>query len=400
MASWDSFYRANGLRPIINVSGTMTMLGASIGVPDARNATAEIMPYFVPIHDLQAKASAVISRLTGAEAGFVTASASAGVTLSVAATMTGLDPAKVEQLPDTMGMKDEVVIQAGHMCHYGAPVEQALRLTGALVVPVGQATQAVDHQLAGAITERTAAAVYVVSHHVVEYGQIPLRAFARICHEHGVPVIVDAASEYDLSGFREAGADLVVHSGHKFLGGPTSGIVSGSRDLVRAAYLQNAGIGRGMKVGKESIFGAMAALEAWERRDHDAIRAREREALDLWLTAVDGFAGVEARIVPDHTYNPLDRLRIWIDRERLGVSPMAVVAALRDGEPSIIARDLEAELGWFQLDPCNLHEGQMEIVAERLRAALHAAQKGELTEPDPDALRNGGIAGYLNWGLG
>src|SRR5262245_19620008 len=128
----------------------------------------------------------------------------------------------------------------------------------------------------------TATALYVVSHHVVRYGQIPLSTFADICHRRGVPVVVDAASEYDLRGFLKAGADLVVYSGHKFLGGPTSGIVAGRKDLVNAAYLQNYGICRGMKIGKESIVGLIATLEAWERRDHAGVRARGDGHLALW----------------------------------------------------------------------------------------------------------------------
>jgi D-glucosaminate-6-phosphate ammonia-lyase len=398
MTEWDAFYRRHGLKPLINVSGTMTVLGAASAGAAVRQAVDEVLQRYVPIHALQARASTVIARLTGADAGFVTASASAGVTLSVAAAMTGLDPARVERLPDAAGMKDEVLTQAGHMVNYGAPVEQAIRLAGARVVPVGQATEAKDHQLAGAIGERTAAAVFVVSHHVVEYGQIPLRPFARICRERGVPVIVDAAAELDLTGFLAAGADIAVYSAHKFLGGPTGGIVAGRRDLVRAAYMQNMGIGRGMKVGKEGIFGATAALEGWEQRDHTAARAAELATLDRWRAAVAGIDGAAARIVPDPTGNPLERLRIDIDRQRLGASAMAVAAALAGGEPAIIVRDNEIEQGWFQLDPGCLHEGQAEIVAARLGVVLAAARRGELVEPDADAWRNASVAAYLAWG--
>jgi L-seryl-tRNA(Ser) seleniumtransferase len=80
-----------GLRPIINVSGTMTALGASIIVPEAIKAMSEIAPQFVEMDDLQRKASAVIAKLTGGEAGFVTASAASGIAMSVAAAMTGTD---------------------------------------------------------------------------------------------------------------------------------------------------------------------------------------------------------------------------------------------------------------------------------------------------------------------
>ena len=130
--------RRLGLRPIINVSGTMTALGASIVVPEAICAVAEILPEFVEITDVQRKVSAAIAQATGAEAGCVTASASAGISLAVAGCMTGADLGKIEQLPDPTGMKDEVVVQLGHMVGYGAPLEQAIRLTGGRVVPVGQ----------------------------------------------------------------------------------------------------------------------------------------------------------------------------------------------------------------------------------------------------------------------
>ena len=361
-----------GLRPVINVSGTMTSLGASICVPDAIAAMAEILPEFVEMSDLHAKASQVIARLTGAEAGTVTASASAGVTLAMAACMTGADRARIERLPDTAGMKSEAVIQLGHMVHYGAPLDQAIRLAGATVVPVGQATDTREYQLEGAISDHTAAAVYVVSHHTVQYGMLPLPDFAAVCRRHGVPVIVDAASEYDLKGILAAGADLAIYSAHKFLGGPTAGLVAGPLELVRATYLQNTGIGRGMKMGKESIAGAMAALTAWEKRDHAAVRRGETAALELWQGRLAGRPGLRAEIVPDPTDNPLDRLHIHVDPKAAGLAAWQLAAALADGDPPVIVRDHEVEQGYFVLDPCNLHPGEAEVVAERILAALEA----------------------------
>lgn len=361
---------ALGLRPIINVSGTMTALGASIVVPEAVEAMARILPEFVEINDLQRKASGVIARLTGAEAGYITASCSSGITLAIAGAMTGADLARIEQLPHAAGMKEEVVIMTGHLVGYGAPVEQAIRLAGAKVVPVGQVTMARAYQLEGALTENTAAALYVISHHAVQYGQIPLEEFCRICNARGVPVIVDAASEYDLQGFLAAGAAIAVYSAHKFLGGPTAGIVAGRKDLVRAAFLQNAGIGRGMKVGKESVVGAMTALEAWEKRDHAGIRARERGYLEVWLERFRGVPGLAARIVPDPTANPLERLELTIDPVEAGTTAWMVASALAQSDPPVIVRDHEVATGHFFLDPCNLHPGEAGIVADRIVAAL------------------------------
>ncbi|MGO6996772.1 aminotransferase class V-fold PLP-dependent enzyme [Rhizobium leguminosarum] len=363
-----------GLRPVINVSGTMTSLGASIVVPEAISAMASILPHFVEINDLQRKASAVIARLTGGEAGFVTASCSAGISLAVAGAITGNNLLAIERLPDVVPEKNEVLVQMGHVVSYGAPVDQAIRLAGGKVVLVGQATSTHRFHMENAITDKTAAAVYVVSHHVVDYGLLNLKEFVEIAHAKGVPVIVDAASEYDLRIFLEQGADIALYSGHKFLGGPTSGIVAGRKELVRHAFLQNMGIGRGMKVGKESIFGVMAALEAWENRDHAGIRERETGYLNLWKRTLDGRPGLTALIEPDPTYNPLERLRLIVDPEQAHITAWDLADALAKGSPPIIVRDHEVEHRYFYLDPCNLHPGEETVVAERLAQELDKAR--------------------------
>jgi len=384
-----------GLRQIINVSGTMTALGASIVVPQAVAAMSAILPDFVEVDELQKLASRTIARLCGAEAGFVTASCSAGITLAVAGAMTGHDLAAVERLPDSTGLRNEVLIMAGHMVSYGAPVEQGIRLAGAKVITVGQATGAKAYQLAGAISEKTAAAVYVVSHHTVQYGQIPLDEFSAICRARGVPVIVDAASEYDLKGFLAAGADIALYSSHKFLGGPTGGIIAGRRDLVNASFLQNGGIGRGMKVGKESVVGTIAALEAWETRDHAGIRQREQRALDLWIARLAERPGVRAEILPDPTDNPLDRLKLSIDPQAAHITAWDLADALARGTPPVIVRDHEVEHGFMYLDPCNLHPGQEETVAERIGEELDTARKSNEIIASPLQERRARRAAYL-----
>ena len=392
-----AWHDANGVRRLINVSGTMTSLGASIASDEVRRATAAVMGDFVNMHELQALASAAIADLTGAEAGCVTASASAGITLSVAGCMTGIDPGRVEALPVEPGERNEVVVQLGHLCGYGAPVSQAIELAGATVRPIGQSTHVMDYQLESALTDKTAAALYVVSHHVVHYGQIPFPRFAEICRNAGVPVIVDAASEYDLTGFIADGADLAVYSGHKFLGGPTSGIIAGKRDRVRAAYLQNIGIGRGMKIGKESIAGAIAALRQWQKRDHHAIRMQERAALELWAETLSPIPGIAPVIVPDPTGNPLERLQVNIDAATLGASAATLARALGEQDPAIIVRNHEVELGYFQLDPCNLKPGQAGMVADALGKVCTNAADITAKDTDLHAARNGGVDSYLAW---
>ncbi len=392
-----SWHTDHGYTRVINASGTMTSLGGSIVGERIREATVEAMGRFVKIHEMQAEASRLIADLTGAEAGCLTASASAGISLCIGAAIAGLDPYKAQQLPANPGPRNEIAMQVGHLVDYGAPVSTAVELAGGKLRLVGQATSCADFHLAGALGDETAAGLYVVSHHVVDYGQMPLKRFAEICHAKGVPVIVDAASEYDLTGFLADGADLVIYSAHKFLGGPTGGIIAGRKDLVRAAYLQNTGIGRGMKVGKESIAGIIQTLKEWKVRDHAAVRAREQAALDLWLATLAGIDGVHAHIIADPTNNPLDRLQIDIDAGTLGASAATLARALGDQEPSLVVRGHEVELGYFQMDPCNLTPGQAEIAAEILKRVFADAKNLRAQPDDLDLARNGGTDAYLSW---
>lgn len=152
------------------------------------------MTRFARIHEIQARASDVITRLTGAEAGFLTATASAGMTLTVTGCITGLNPARDEALPDAPGARNAVAVQMVHLCEYGAPVSQAVALAGGQTRIVAQSTSVKDYQLEAALDETCAAALYVVSHHVVDYGMIPLPIFVQFAHAKGVPVIVDASA--------------------------------------------------------------------------------------------------------------------------------------------------------------------------------------------------------------
>ena len=141
---------------IINVSGTMTALGASMVPEEIRQCVDESLGRFVNMDALQAEASSTIAQSTGAEAGCVTASVASGICISLAATMTGADLGLVEDLPDTGKVsKNEVAILKGHVVNYGSNINQKIRLVGATSVEVGTVTVAEPYQLRHAITEKT-----------------------------------------------------------------------------------------------------------------------------------------------------------------------------------------------------------------------------------------------------
>jgi len=367
---------------IINVSGTMTALGASSVPNEIIQRMAAVLPKFVDMVALQRGASRVIHRAIGAESGMITACSAAGIAISVASCMTGADMAKVEQLPDTAGLKDEVLLQRGHSIWFGGSIPQMIRIPGAKVIEIGDATRAGAYQLEGAITEHTVAAVYVVSHHTVQYGLIKLRTFSRVAHSYGIPVIVDAASESNMKVFFDCGADIVCYSGHKFLAGPTSGIVAGRADLVKAClFHQYHGIGRAMKAGKESIVGAIAALERWEHLDHAVVLAHQEQILDTFIMGLSGIKGLTVSLEPDPAESPTERVKVSVSARDCGLEAFEMADQLKVGSPVVYVRDNETiDGGYFFLDPTCCTLDQAKIVVEKIKnvTALSAAEKAQI----------------------
>lgn len=379
----DPFERY-GLTRVVNASARETAWGAAPVSPEVIAAAAAILPHSVDLGELHRAASALIAEVTGAEAGFVTGCCAGGITLSVAACMTGPNLARVEQLPDTTGMRNEVVLQKGHECNFGARVSQMIRLSGARVVEVGTATDCARFQLEGAITPQTAAGVFVLSHHTVQVGLLDLSAFAEVCHARGVPVILDAAGEYDWPGFLRAGADLVIWSAHKAMGGLTAGVIAGREELIRACCFNERGIGRPMKAGKEGIVGAMAALERWVRLDHAHEAAEVRRKVELARSKLEGTKGLTLEVRPDTSGQPIVRLAVHVEPGAAGLTAFDLGQALAKGEPKINIYALHAERGYLLMSVVNLDDEGVDFVCRRIRGIVEAA-KGSAARVHPPA---------------
>ena len=375
-----SIYEQLAVKKRINAAANGTSIGGSIMLPEVTVAMQEAGRSHVSIPELLEKAGNRIAELTGVEACYITNGAAAGVAVSVAACMTGSSNARVHQLPDTSGMKDEVIVQRMQINFY----ELMIRLTGSRIVPVGLANRTYPWHLEAAFTPQTAAVVHFPAYSPPT--DLPIDQVIELAHARGVPVIVDAASEFPpfsiLSHYWKLGADLTIFSGGKGLRGPqSSGLILGRKDLVEACAVNsspNHGVGRPMKVGKEEIAGLLTAVELWsnpefERKMFDRWRRRTDSMIEI-LSQVPGVRASKGDSPPASTglaVHPdgLPFTLVEWDSQRVAKSVGQVMAELWEGDPSIIVAETPSGI---LLNPATLEPGEAEIVAQRVAGVLRA----------------------------
>jgi D-glucosaminate-6-phosphate ammonia-lyase len=361
-------YERLGLRRVINAAGKMTYLGASAVEPEVAAALADAAGSYVEMDRLMDAAGHQIAEATGAEAGMVTACAAAGIAIGVAACITGADLRAVHQVPDLPTQRRDVVLQKGHAVDFGAPISQMIRLGGGRPVEVGSANDTKAEEFDAYLGPNVAAALYVVSHHAVQDGMLPLEAVISLANDRGIPVIVDAAAEVDLCKYVAAGAALVVYSGHKAIGGPTSGLVAGRANLIRACRLQNQGIGRSMKIGKEGIIGLLTALDVYARRQPEVASQQTLRLAESLVSALENTPGLSARAVKDGT-RPIWRAQLRLGAESR-LTARQLIAVLEAGDPVIKTRNHEAGGGIINLDTRTITAEQVPVLAAAVRLAL------------------------------
>ena len=371
------FYQRLGVKRLINAASWITVYGGSIMPPAVVSAMEDASRWFVDMHDLNAKAGQVIANLTGAEAGLVTAGSAAGMVLEAAACMAGSDPAKVWRLPDTTGMKNEIILHRAHRVNY----DHNFRAAGATLVEIGNSGSTNEWELADAINENTAAVAYIFGPR--RGGALPLDKVVEIAHERDVPVIVDAAAMLpppeNLTQFIEMGADLVSFSGGKGVLGPQStGILAGRADLIEAAYANGApnsdSIGRAAKVCKEEIAGIVTALEIFVDTDFDAVMSGWRDQCVQVIEALEDIPGLrlelsEARPEMLESMSNAPRAVIYFDQDWKGPSQERILQMLEDGDPGVRVNSSGFE-GEIAIIPVNLRPGEEVELAQRLREVL------------------------------
>jgi L-seryl-tRNA(Ser) seleniumtransferase len=370
-------YQRLGVRPLINARGTHTRLGGTLIRPEVLDAMREAAGAYVVLDELQDKASEVIARATGAEAGVVVGGAEAGLLVGTAAILAGTDPAKIAQLPVTEGMKNEAIMHRAHRNGY----DQGVRAAGARIVDIGYGGSTLPYQLAAAINERTALVVYLMSPWANQ-GALSLVQTCEIAHEANIPVLVDAAAVLppatNLKRFIAQGADLVTFSGGKGLMGPqSSGILAGRADLIRAARLNDNpyhSVGRAAKAAKEDIVGLIVALENYVRRDHEADTACWRAQAEWMIERLNDFPGVTVTYLHDGREHPVPRVELLFGAET-GINSHELVVALEEHDPRVFLFEPTgptAKPNSIVINTQTMQPGEEQIVVESLREVVGA----------------------------
>lgn len=394
-------YQDLGLDPIINACGTVTRLGGAPMPAQVVDAFTTAAQQWVPLEQLQAAASRRIAETTGAQAGLVTAGSAAALTLGTAAILTGHNLSRMEQLPQTDGVSNEIIIARDQRSGY----DHAIRAAGARLVEVGfneivsnagvRLTEAWEYE--AAITSQTAGIAYVLS----EGASPSLKEVVALAHRHDLPVLVDAAGELppreNLQRIPATGADLVAFSGGKAIRGPQStGILCGTRELISAAALQmldmddhlelwdppaelidrsqlpglpRHGIGRALKVSKEEIIALLTALELFASGAYDSDVPRLRTYLETIASELQNTAATCTMIEPSAP----DRwpiLEIQLDANRLGRDAFEVCRSLRAGTPSIFVSHGKLRDGVLVVNPLCLTDDNVPQLSARLNAEL------------------------------
>lgn len=365
-------YEELGVRKVINCMGPYTKIGGSLMPAEVVKAMHEAAKSFVSMDELLEKAGEKIAELTGAPAAFITSGAAAGLAVSAAACMAGSDPMKAKQLPDTSGMKEEIIVHHCHRIHY----DQAIRLTGARFVEIGFSDWSDAVDLKPYINSETAAILYVAKFEKFK-GSIPLEEVIELAHNVKIPVIVDAADELppvsNIHKYTDMGANLVIYSGGKGLMGPQgSGLILGDKDLIKACSFNtspNYGIGRSMKVDKEEIAGLTKAVELYVNKDFESEMQtweRQREYIIKKLSGAPHINCIAHKPVPPGAPGSFYLPAVYIDlnEEKLSLTKDEVVQKLWEGNPRIAVD--ESPTGIIIIRMMMLEREQEEKVVERL----------------------------------
>lgn len=337
LGSTGDIYAELGVTPLVNINGTITVIGGSVMPPEVMELMRRGNEHFVLIDELEIAAGKFIAKLCKSPAGYtglVTAGAAAALVVGYAGMMTeDLEP-RIRTIPDVSDFpRNEVIIQKSHRY----PFDHQIRQTGAKLVEVET-----REEMIAAINPKTVAIHF--TNILSDKGKVSGPETVAIAKEHNLYTFNDAAADVPpverLWEYPAMGFDMVAFSGGKDIRGPqAAGVLIGREDLMHYALLnmspQEDRIGRCCKVGKETVFGMLKALELFVNQDYEATLRAYDERARVITDAIQKF-GVTAQ---SRQYNPQALGNVtphysWkIDRTKLNISGQEVMQKLADTRP-------------------------------------------------------------------
>ncbi|MCH7982550.1 MAG: hypothetical protein IIC28_01110 [Chloroflexi bacterium] len=375
--NWGAIYKEMGATPVINATGSVTLLGGSTPVAEVKEAMDAADSAFIPLIELEQVAGDRIAEMLGVPAAYITSGAGSALTLMTAAFMAGTDDDKIEQLPDTTGMPNEMLIQTRQRYWY----DRCLELAGAKLVEFGDENGTTEDDLRNAISDRTAGVHYVV------YEQMPadpnvltLEQVIEIAHAAGKPVSVDAAGQiYPLENFGKyvkMGADFQCIAA-KYMGAPHStGFALGTKEVIDAMGHHSfigyetrriRGIGRPHKIDRQEIVGVVAAVRRWMTLNHEERLDFAEGQSEAIIKPLKEIPGVTAELNTNIKAHQPFGVFVSVDPDIVGFTNDDLVDKLKDGEPSIWTR---VQDGRLVLHVFGLGEGEAELVGNAIAAAV------------------------------
>lgn len=366
-----NIYENIGLSKVINASGKMTALGVSKVSDTVVEKMKDAGQNFVVIDSLINRAGEKISSYTGGEDSCVTSSASAGISLSIAGLITKGKLDLIEQMPNSHGLKNKVLIQKGHMVNYGAPVETMIRLGGGVPKEFGHSNDTKVEHLIGAIDENVIALIYVKSHHCVQKGMLSIEEMIKVSKQYNVPLIIDAAAEENLTKYINLGADLVIYSGAKAICAPASGFVTGKKIYINNIKAQYKGIGRAMKIGKMAIIGLLQAIDEYANLNSELVIETQKKLSNLLIEKLKDEKKVSSKMVQDEAGRNIYRVQISLNKELTNISGKEFLQKLKDGDVQIHVRKHYSNLGIVNVDMRALTESDIAFIAQKIKRILN-----------------------------
>jgi len=337
LGSTGNIYAELGVTPLINIVGTVTVIGGSVMKPEVMELIRRGNEHFVLIDELEIAAGKFISKLCKSPVGYtglVTGGAAAAMVVGYAAMMTEDLESRLVSIPNVSDFpRNEVIIQKSHRYAF----DHQIRQTGAKLVEV-----VTREEMIAAINPKTVAIHF--TNILSDQGKISGPETVAIAKAHGIYTFNDASADVPpkerLWEYPAVGFDMVTFSGGKDIQGPqASGILIGKEELIRWSLLnmspQEDRIGRCCKVGKETIFGLLKALEIFVNQDYDAVLRMYDARAQVITDAVKRFSvtALPRKFNPEALGNVTPAYSWHIDPDKLNITGPEVMQQLADTRP-------------------------------------------------------------------